>query len=169
MTLHLASRNEQTKHSGPCYTGLHHTAANKACCSGVRSSLGLGAELPSQGHAWRSRAESSGSLVCTRPPIPGRFLRTKNLVLPWFPTCSKAVCRAQWRWSAAARLLRFWVRIPKGGNDVLECYVLSGRGLCFRLITRPEDSYKLCCVVVCDLETSLMRRSQPTEGCCAKK
>ena len=22
------------------------------------------------------------------------------------------------------------------------------------LITRPEDSYRLCCVVVCDLETS---------------
>jgi hypothetical protein len=35
MTLHLASCNEQTKHSGPCYTGLHHSAANKACCSGV--------------------------------------------------------------------------------------------------------------------------------------
>jgi len=32
--------------------------------------------------------------------------------------------------------------------------VLSGRGLCDELITRPEDSYRLCCVVVCDLETS---------------
>jgi hypothetical protein len=32
--------------------------------------------------------------------------------------------------------------------------VLSGRGLCDRLITRPEESYLLCCVVVCDLETS---------------
>jgi hypothetical protein len=35
-----------------------------------------------------------------------------------------------------------------------ECRVLSGRGLCDELITRPEDSYRLCCVVVCDLETS---------------
>jgi len=33
---------------------------------------------------------------------------------------------------------------------------LSGRGLCDELITRPEKSYRLCCVVVCDLETSSM-------------
>jgi len=30
-----------------------------------------------------------------------------------------------------------------------ECSVLSGRGLCDELITRPEESW---CVVVCDLE-----------------
>ena len=29
-----------------------------------------------------------------------------------------------------------------------------GRGLCDELITRPEESYRLCCVIVCDLETS---------------
>jgi len=32
--------------------------------------------------------------------------------------------------------------------------VLSGRGLCDEPITRPEESYRLCCAVVCDLETS---------------
>jgi len=31
---------------------------------------------------------------------------------------------------------------------------LSGRGLCDELITLPEESYRLWCVVVCDLETS---------------
>ena len=36
------------------------------------------------------------------------------------------------------------------------CCVLSGRGLCDELITRPEESYRLWCVVVCDLETSLI-------------
>jgi len=30
---------------------------------------------------------------------------------------------------------------------------LSGRGLCDELITRPEESYRLWCVV-CDLETT---------------
>jgi hypothetical protein len=30
--------------------------------------------------------------------------------------------------------------------------VLSGRGLCDELTTRPEESYRLSCVVVCDLE-----------------
>jgi len=32
--------------------------------------------------------------------------------------------------------------------------VLSGRGLCDELITRPEESYRLWHVVLCDLETS---------------
>ena len=32
--------------------------------------------------------------------------------------------------------------------------MLSGRGLCNELITRPEESYRLWCVVVCDLEAS---------------
>jgi hypothetical protein len=31
---------------------------------------------------------------------------------------------------------------------------LSGRGLRDELITSPEESYRLCCIVVCDLETS---------------
>ena len=31
-----------------------------------------------------------------------------------------------------------------------ECCVLSGRGLCDGLITRPEESYRLWCVVECD-------------------
>ena len=57
------------------------------------------------------------------------------------------------RRSAAARPLRLWVRIPPGWMFVCcECCVLSGRGLCDKLITRPEDSYRLWCVVVCDLE-----------------
>ena len=32
--------------------------------------------------------------------------------------------------------------------------MLSGRGLCDKLITCPEESYPLRCVVVCDLETT---------------
>jgi len=35
-----------------------------------------------------------------------------------------------------------------------ECCVLSGRGLCEELITRQEESYRVWCVIVCDLETS---------------
>jgi hypothetical protein len=56
----------------------------------------------------------------------------------------------------AARLLRSWVRILLGAWIFVccECRVLLGRGLCDELITRPEESYRLCCVVVCDPETS---------------
>jgi hypothetical protein len=41
---------------------------------------------------------------------------------------------------------------------------LSGRGPCDELITRPEESYRLWCVVVCDLEISWRRRPWPTGG-----
>jgi hypothetical protein len=60
--------------------------------------------------------------------------------------------------SAAVHLLKSCVRIPPGAWIFVccECRVLSGRGLCDELITRSEGSYRLCCVVVCDLETSRM-------------
>ena len=45
-----------------------------------------------------------------------------------------------------------------------ECLVLWGRGTCDKLITRPEESYRLWCVVVCDLETSRIRRPWPALG-----
>jgi hypothetical protein len=58
---------------------------------------------------------------------------------------------------------------PTGGMDVCcDCCVLSGRGLCDELITRPEESYRLWCVVMCDLDTSWMRRLWLTAGCRAK-
>ena len=41
-----------------------------------------------------------------------------------------------------------------GGMDGCLCCVLSGRGPCDEPITLPEESYRLWCVVVCDLETS---------------
>jgi len=55
-----------------------------------------------------------------------------------------------------------------------ECCVLSGRSLCEELITRPEESYRLWCVIVCDLEdlekrTSWTRRPRPTRGLSWKK
>jgi hypothetical protein len=53
---------------------------------------------------------------------------------------------------------------PTGGMDVCLLWVLLGRGLCDELITYPEESYQLWCVVVCDLETSRMRRPWPTLG-----
>jgi hypothetical protein len=34
-----------------------------------------------------------------------------------------------------------------------ECCVLSGTGLCEELLTCPEESYRLWCVVVCYIDT----------------
>jgi hypothetical protein len=50
------------------------------------------------------------------------------------------------------------------------CCVLSGRGLCDRPITRPEESYRLWCVTECDLEkTARSARLKLTVGCNASK
>ena len=72
----------------------------------------------------------------------------------WFPyenffilfhNVGYTLCRSQWLCGlrlrfAAARLLRSWVRIPPGSwrSVCCECCVLSGRGLCEELITRPD-------------------------------
>ena len=63
------------------------------------------------------------------------------------------------RRSTAARLLRSWVRIPPGAWMFVccDCCVLSGRGLCDELITRPEESYRLCGASLCVIKKSRMR------------
>jgi len=52
--------------------------------------------------------------------------------------------------SAVARLLGLWVRIPPGAWMFVscDCCVLSGRGLCVRPITWPEESYRVWSVWV---------------------
>jgi hypothetical protein len=84
--------------------------------------------------------------------------------------------RPQWprrlkRRSVAARPLSLWVRIrPWSWMSVcFECCVLSSRGLCVELIPRPEEPYRLWCIVVCDREISWMRKPWPTGGVCRTK
>ena len=91
--------------------------------------------------------------------------------LPTGPYCRSQCPGGLRRRSITARLLRSWVRIPPGAQIFVccECRVLSGRGLCEVLITRPEESYRLWCVVVCDLETSRIRRPWPALGRSATK
>jgi hypothetical protein len=90
-------------------------------------------------------------------------------------SCQHFGGRSQWpnslrRASTDARLLGLRVRIPlKEWMFVsCECCVLSGSGLCNRPITRPQDCYRLWCVIGCDLETSSVRRPWPALGCCAR-
>ena len=100
-----------------------------------------------------------------------RFMRTQ------IECCNISQCRFLW-----PRVLRHRSVVARscwdrgfeshrghGCLSVVSVVVLSGTGLCDELITRPEESYRLWCVVVCDLETSWMRRPWPTGGCCAKK
>ena len=77
--------------------------------------------------------------------------------------------RCQRRGFSAARLLGLRVRIPPRGMYVCrQCCVLSGKGLCVGLITRPEESYRVWCAWVwswsLDNEAVLAHR-----GCCARE
>jgi len=47
-------------------------------------------------------------------------------------------------------MAEIWVRIPPWAwlSVSYECRILSGRGLCVGLITRPEESYREWCVWV---------------------
>jgi len=73
------------------------------------------------------------------------------------------------RWSAAARLLGLWVRIPPDAfmSVCCECCVLSRRGLCTgrSFIQRSPTE---CGVSECDRRTSY-RRPRPTRSCRATK
>jgi hypothetical protein len=101
--------------------------------------------------------------------------RTYNNVLD-IPVLHPIQCRSQWprglrRRSTAAPLLRSGVRIPAGAWMFVYCVccVLSGRGLCDELITRPEESDRLWRVIVCDQETSWTRRTKPALDCRARE
>jgi len=47
----------------------------------------------------------------------------------------------------------------RGHGCVSVVCVVCFWGLCDELITRPEESYRLWCFILCDLQTSRMRRS----------
>jgi hypothetical protein len=103
-------------------------------------------------------------------PLDEWSARPRNLYLTTHDTHNRQISMPRWDSNPrsqqisdlrphAADLLRSWVRIPQEASIFVccECRVLSGRGLCDELITRPEEFYRLCCFFVCDLETSRMR------------
>jgi hypothetical protein len=112
-------------------------------------------------HPFRGTCKNAGPKV--------KKLYENQLTFVKASECRSQRPRGVRRMTAAARLLRLWVRIPPGTRISVccECCVFSGRGLCDELITRPEESYRLWCVVECDLDTSWLRRPRPTGGCCA--
>ena len=89
-----------------------------------------------------------------------------NIILVYLNVCRSQCPRSLRRRFPAACLLRSLVWISPGAWIFVccECRVLSGRGLCDELITRPEESYRLWCVVVCDLKISRMKRPWPALG-----
>jgi len=83
----------------------------------------------------------------------------KNVPVP-VPTLSRA-------WVCGFSLAEIVGSNLAGGMDVCcECCVLSGRGLCVGLITRPEESYRVWCVW---LWSSIVDNKETLAqwGCCA--
>jgi hypothetical protein len=128
-------------------------------------------------------------LIWTRAPISCNFSQGNTL-------CSCNFFLVQ-HWTWCSKLLHYsvyysltppvpvaaestawvWCRSPAefvgsnttGGMDVCLLWMLCVvRGLCDWLITHPEEFYQLSCFVVCDLETSWMRRPWPSGGCRAE-
>ena len=138
----------------------------------ISHSLGtVGNHRPLRFHFESIDRRASSEMCCTPECLSLRIRQRHLLTVRSFISLHLSKSRSQQprglrRRSAAARLLRSWVRIPPGAWMFVccECCVLSGRGLCDELITRPEESYRLWCVVVCDLETSWMRRPWPALG-----
>jgi hypothetical protein len=66
---------------------------------------------------------------------------TANKFIKIMPLPVPVAARSKRRRSAAVHLPSLWVRIPKEAWMSLccECCVLSGRGLCDKLIPRPEE------------------------------
>ena len=94
-------------------------------------------------------------------PLLGRILH-----FPFY----MSVCPYQWPSSLRKGSSVFRVQIPPGARMSVscECCVFSVKGLCDGLIPRPEESYRLWCAIMCDLETSRMRWPWPALGCCGR-
>jgi len=78
--------------------------------------------------------------------------RCPNIILKAEISVQLSCMKSQYQWphslgygSAATQLLGLRVRIPPGVwiSVSYECCVLSGTGLCMRLITHPEKSYRV--------------------------
>ena len=73
-----------------------------------------------------------------------RVRKANSVILPiavaaWSKAC---VCPRSCAWIVVSHLVGAWMSVS------LECCVLSGRGLCVGLITRPEESAVCLSVIV---------------------
>ena len=118
-------------------------------------------------HALKSAQfnRKSTNFFLTFYSFPHNWVKTEAQVWPAYAHHEFVVLdsnvrpHGQRRRSAAACLLGSWVRFPPEACRFVCCEwcVFSCTGLCDELITRPEESHRLWCVVVCDLENLRMR------------
>ena len=111
--------------------------------------------------------------VILRRSVNWHLWRNLKLIL-WTKKLCLPISVAEQSWGEGLRPFACWncvVRIPLGAwlSVSCECCVFVSRSLCDGPIPRPEEPYRLCCVIVCDLQTSRMRQPWPELGCFAIK
>jgi hypothetical protein len=112
--------------------------------------------------AWGFR--SSGMLRCVHMWI------VMDRSIGWsFWVCIYKSCRSQW--PRLLRPLACWDCVFESHrrHGYLSVVSVVCCQVCDELITRPQESYRLWCVVVCDLEPPWMRSPWPTVGCGARR
>jgi hypothetical protein len=114
-----------------------------------------------RGEAWRSFCISSVELsdvVAIDSLFPSTDVLFRKTICRFWPI---PVATRSKTWVCCSSLAGIVGSNPARGMDVclciVECCLLSGRGLCVALVTRPEGSYRVWCVSECDREASLMR------------
>ena len=91
------------------------------------------------------------------------------MVMVWFRTVLQYLSGVLRKHRVGLRPLACWDRgfeshLGHGCLSVVSVVCSQIEVSAMGLITRPEESYRLWCVVVCDQETSLMRRPWPALG-----
>jgi hypothetical protein len=118
---------------------------------------------PALARCFTPRGESVASFVLEAgcDPEPDVFNPTRKQ--PLVPSGQPIPVAARSRvWVCSRSVAGIAGSNPTGGMDVcLLCCLLSGRGLCDGVITRPEESYRVWCVIKCDREASIMTGPGP--------
>jgi len=89
---------------------------------------------------------SHANIIHEQLKVPSLRTEYGYFTCPYLNPCPRGLKRG----SAVSRFLGLCVRIPPGTWMFVscECCMLSDRGLCIGMITRPEESYRVWCVWV---------------------
>ena len=102
--------------------------------------------------------------------MSGSYLKQASLFIILSNICYLAALYRRSQWPFAGWDYGFECRPGPWVFVSCEYCVLSVRGLCEGLITRPEGSYRVwcvcVCVCVCDSEASTVRKLWPNRGYC---
>ena len=102
-------------------------------------------------------------LLSFAPHVGQSYLLSEGVWLKMWPVYGKRIAILVFFFIPNSRTMMFHNYQQHRSFQFLVIIILSHLPLL--VITRPEESYRMCCVVVCYLETSWMRRPWSSGGC----